>query len=1060
MNVKLLLKSKKGIALLFAVLLMLCGQNIFAQESLKLTGKIVDSEGSPLPGVNILEKGTSNGTVTDFEGNYTLTLSNANATIVVTSIGYEAKEVSVAGQTTIDISLTPSAELKDEVVIIGYGEMKKSDVTGSVGSLSDKTLTERSVNNPMEAMQGNIPGVTISSSTGRLGDPFQINIRGNTKLENDAKSGGSTVGGTSQPLYIIDGVASKSIDFLNPQDIARMDILKDASSTAIYGSRGSNGVVIITTKGGTTAKKGLSVSFDSYYGKKKVARLPQFMDGPTWWEYHKAAYTNQSINSQTPTQFYNSYMGVNATYPAPNGQNRVLLERALAGESFDWTDAVLQDGMMSNNYLNISGSGDNVSYNFGVGMQNETGLIQKESIDKYSVKAGFDSKISKMFIIGTNITFAKTNQEQGINTAMQDAFRLSPLMTPYELDGVTLCKLPGKLMDGIIPVINKTSTPNPLIDIAYSSDLTDKINLITSSYIEMKPLEWLSLKSTFSTGYENRNRGQSWGAQTSIGSGLGGRSVGQVAKTSYFSYTWDNQFNINYSTSDKKHNFSLLGLQSIYSNVGERTFAYSSNLPFETSFYNLSTGVQSTYVLTPQSGIPYLNDLTPFYSKETLASFALRFNYNYQGKYLVTISNRWDGSSKLSKGNKWGTFPSAAVAWRINEEAFMKGQDIVSNLKLRVSLGYTGNNAVDPYSSVNQLDKPFFYAYGATTQYGWASKNLANPDLTWEKTREFNVGIDFGLLRNRISGSIDVYDRLSKDILMTEKLPLETGWASIIANVGSVSNKGVEISLTTVDIESEMVRWETSFIFSKNVNKVVSIHGQKEKDDIGNNLFIGESVNSIFNYEFDGIVTAEEARVAGTLYASQYEGEAKVKDNDNSGVIDPVDRVILGSADPKWTGSFVTRLTVAGFDLSATILTSQGALVYSPFHGNFINFTDRGRTKLDVPYYVPDNTLGLTPNFSNTYPRPMFEGNYWKNNNIGFIKDASYTKIKNIAVGYTIPDRLLSKVKIKSLRVYFNVIEPFVFTKYDGYDPEWAQASLNLGRVSSITYQFGLNLKF
>jgi TonB-linked SusC/RagA family outer membrane protein len=359
-------------------------------QSAAVTGTVLSNNNEPLPGVNIVEKGTTNGTITDIDGKYTLTLETENPVLVFSFLGFITKEIEVGAQTQINITLEEDLTELEEVVVVGYGTVKKTDLTGAVGTMDEEMLTERSVNNPMEALQGSVAGVTVSSSPGRLGDAFTINIRGNNSLENDARENdgdGTTIGGVSQPLYIIDGVASDGIDFLNPHDIARMDILKDASSTAIYGSRGSNGVVIITTKSGATAKKGVNVSFDSYYGIKKAVRIPDFMDGQEWWHFHQTAYTDGDIMNMTQGAFDSAVYNISAAYPAPYGQNARLAENAQGNITTDWVDLVTQDGMMANNYLSIMGAGESVSYNIGVGVQNETGLIQKEALDRALEKA-------------------------------------------------------------------------------------------------------------------------------------------------------------------------------------------------------------------------------------------------------------------------------------------------------------------------------------------------------------------------------------------------------------------------------------------------------------------------------------------------------------------------------------------------------------------------------------------------------------------------------------------------------------------------------------------------
>jgi len=469
-------------------------------------------------------------------------------------------------------------------------------------------------------------------------------------------------------------------------------------------------------------------------------------------------------------------------------------------------------------------------------------------------------------------------------------------------------------------------------------------------------------------------------------------------------------------------------------------------MPFDTKFYNTGSGQQSRF------------DLNSRFIKQTLTSFALRLNYAFQDKYLLTLTNRWDGSSILSEDNRWDTFPSAAVAWKIAEEDFLQNQTTLSNLKLRLSYGYTGNNNITPYSTKNLLERQTYYDFDGTTANGWLPIKLANRSLAWERTREFNAGLDFGFLKSRIVGSIDIYDRLSEDILFEQSLPLETGYEYINANVGSVSNKGVEISLTTRNIQTADISWSTTFTFTKNTNAVESIYGQNEVDDIGNNLFIGEPISAHYNYDFVGIWQTDEADEAAGY--GMEEGQEKLRDVNNDGRYTQDDRVILGSTNPDWSGSLFTTLKVKNFDLSASIIANQGVLVYSNFHANFANTRDRGRQKLDINWYIPANDAGLAPQYSNRYPQPRNEGNFWRNDGVGYYHDASFVKVKNIAFGYSFSDNILDKLKLKKLRVYANVLNPFVFTDYEGYDPEWADAPLGVGRPGSVTYQFGFNLKF
>lgn len=1020
-------------------LMMLFGYIVNAQQGSTITGTVLDNSGTSLIGVNVIEYGTTNGTITDIDGKYTLTLLNDNAAIVFSYVGFSPKEVMIEGRSVVDINLLTDSEVLDDVVIIGYGSRKKSDLTGAVSSVDAKKLTERNFSNPLESVQGNIAGVQISNSSGRLGDGFDITIRGK-----------NTFSGNTEPLYVVDGVPTDNIDFLNPQDISQIDVLKDASSTSIYGSRGSNGVVIVTTKSGSSSSKGMNINFESFIGVKKVARLPEMMDGATWWDYHKSAYLATATDSDgngsiDPQELRNSYAG---------SSNDVLVARAEANNAFDWYDAVLQDGFQNNNYLSIDGrSDDGIAYNLGFGFQNETGNVVNESLDKYTLKAGLSHRLNDKFSAGVNITFALNENQLGSDLAMREAFRLNPFLTPYAIDDAgnetnELFGQPGKLTyptSGSF-AINKTSTYNPLLEIANSADEIRRINALGNVFLKYNIKENLSIRTSLSPGIDNARRGKSWGVQTNRGISNNNLASSELNRSENFSYTWDNQ--IDYSRKiGNSQKIDILGLQSIYSTRSESLFASSRNQPFETAFYNLGSGDQSTF------------NVSSSFAKQTLASYAARINYSISDKYLITLSNRWDGSSLFAEGNKWDYFPSAAVAWKMSEESFLNGVESLSQLKMRLSFGYTGNNIIDPYSTLNTLDGQTFYDFNGDVATGFIPTSLANSELTWEKTKEINFGLDFAFFNYKLNGSLDLYSRESNDLLFQQKLPIETGFDFINANVGSVKNSGIELSLNSNIIERENITWNAGITFTKNNNEILSINGQDEVDDIGNNLFIGESIDAQYNYQFDGIWQANEADAASSY--NQSEGQAKVIDVNNDGVIDPNDdRVIIGSGNPDWTGSFFTSVSVGKFDFSTSVITSQGSFVFSPFHQNFTDTRDRGRQKSDISWYVPENNAGLTPQASNEYPQPRNVGTYWRNDGVGYYRDASFVKVKNIAVGYNFGETALNKVNIQKLRVFANILNPFVFSDYDGYDPEWADASLNIGRVASITYQFGVNVQF
>lgn len=1020
----------------YAFLCILLGIQANAQSSqgATISGKITDETGMGLPGVNVIEKGTTNGTSSDFEGSYNIKVSNKNATLVFSYLGFKNQEISLAGKTSVSITLVEESNALSEVVVVGYGTAKKSDVTGAISTIKTETITERNVTNPMEAIQGSTPGVQITSSSGRSGDGYKVVIRGNNSL----------LAGSS-PLYVVDGVPSDNIDFLNPQDIARMDVLKDASSAAIYGSRGASGVIIITTKSGTSAKAGMDVSFETSYGTKTAVRLPEMMNGAEWWKFHQTAYLSPTPMTQTPAQL--------ATLAG--NQSPLLVSRANSGYNFDWYDAVLQNGMTSNNYINLSGRAENgLSYNLAFGIQSDKGLIDNDATDKYNFKLGVNHKINDKFSTGANITVARVETQLGSDLAMQDAFRFSPLMSPYAVDAAgnetqDLFFQPGKLTypDGNW-AINKTSTVNPLLEIANSSQTRNYWQTIGNVYFQYQATDWLSFKTTFSAGVLNSKEESAYGAQTNAGVALKNINSASIKNIDNFNYTWDNQVDMKH-TFNEDHSVSALLLQSLYSNKDQNNYLYSNNQPFDVGTNNMGSGVQTSY------------QLTSFYSKNTLSSYAVRLNYAYKDKYLITASNRWDGSSVLSEGNKWQSFPSVALGWNISKESFLENSNAISNLKLRASFGYTGNDNVAAYTSQALLDQQTFYANGGNVVAGWQSKNLANQNLTWEKTRELNLGIDFGFLSNRITGSVDVYDRLSDKLIYEQKLPYETGWDKTFANVGSVSNKGIEVALTTKNIKSNLVDWETTFTFTKNTNNLESIYNQDQVSDIGNKLILGSELNPNYNYVYDGVW--QESQAAEAASYGMTPGQAKPKDLNGDGKFNADDRTVIGNANPDWQGSIYSKLKVGQFDFNFSILASEGQTVLSTFHENFTNVTDRGRQKLKMDYFIPTNGAGIEANASNSYPRPgpvaTGAGTFW-NEGMAYYRDVSYVKIKNISLGYTFNTELLEKLKMSNLRIYVNVLDPFVFTDFDGYDPEWAGAAFGLNRPASVTTQLGLSVKF
>ncbi len=981
-------------------------------QTKQITGTVTDqSSGDPLTGVTVTISGTANGAVTDEDGKFSITVqTDKEITLNFSYIGYQGKSVTTAGNTPLSVVMKSDATQMNELVVVGYEKIMKKDVTGAVGSVDGKEIAIRGTINPMEALQGQVAGVNISANSGRAGTGYDILIRGQNSL-----SGGS-------PLYVVDGVIVGGIDFLNPQDIERIDILKDASSTAIYGSRGSNGVVIVTTKQAENVK-GATISYNGYVGIRKIARMPDFMNGDEWWEFRQNAYISDALRAGDP---YDSDIGGIDKSP--------LLAERIANKIYTfWPDYFIQTGIQQNHWLTVSGKSDNnMSYIIGAGYEDEKGNLINEWYKRYNLKASIHHDLNDKWSAGLNFNFSLVNQELGSDRAISNAFRMSPLVTPYDTTGTDLLFKPGKYAG-----ISFTSSVNPLWEQKDSKNSIRRFYGIGNVYLQYSPLSWIQLKTTFSPRAKFQRNGRYYGSHTEE------RQLedpaASLSKSQSFSYTWDNQVTLRKSIKD--HDFNFLGLYSIFYERNEGSDIEVQNLPYNSLFYNLGTASD-------------FQDLGSSYSKITLMSFLARLNYVWKDKYLATISNRWDGSSKLAPGHKWQSFPSAAIAWRISQENFLNNSKVLTNLKARVSYGFTGNNNIDPYTTLALSSRQTYYDFGGTLAKGFAPNGIVNQQLTWEKTREFDFGVDFGLWNGRVSGTFDLYNKRSTALLMTRKLPIETGWGSMIDNVGSVSNKGIEVSLHTVNIQSNKFQWSTTFTFSKNNNKIIELYGKKE-DDVGNDWFIGEPINVNYTYVFDGVWQVDAKNEA--LSYGQSVGQAKVKDLNNDGKIDGDDRTIVGTPNPSWIGGFSTLLSYKGFDLSASIFTKQGVQVYSGFYSEFANVNDRGRAKLDINYFMPPNDVTPTRQ-SNEYPEPHNKGSYW--DEVGYYRDASFVKIKNIRLGYTFSPILLQDIHVKTLSLYLNVLNPFVFTDYGGFDPEWAEADFGEGGNSFVTYQLGINLKF
>ena len=1061
-----------------------------------VTGNVVDETGEAVIGATVMEKGTKNATVTDFDGNFTIKMESGKV-LTISYIGMQSQDVNVAGKSSVNVVLKEDATTLQDVVVVGYGTMKKQDLTGSVSSVNTEQLNAKGAPSVLGNLQGSNPGVNITQSSGR-GGSYNIEIRGKSSINSD-----------TTPLYVVDGVMCDDIDWLNPQDIERIDILKDASSTAIYGSRATAGVVMVTTKGGTTVKHDQkpTISYDGYYGWSKTARMPEFMTGQEFYNFRFMKFLTYGGNMATATTNMAShpvYQLAGSTMEQcllreTTGSGAYRMKEMLAsGNTYDWPSMVTQNGSQQNHYLAVSGGSESINYHIGVGYNGEKGIYKGDKSDRINFKGSIDAKINKVVSAGFSFNGARIEEDYANDAAIQSAYRMNPYMTPYNAEGKANAK-PGNYQALNTASYQFSDQANPLLVMQSTSKQRETWRVLGNFYVKFDIIKGLDFKTTFSPSYTNYRQGYFEGYKDEDGNFYDtslSTNAANITNSRSFSWTWDNILNYN-TTIANDHSIGAMLLFSQQASNSEKTYWAATEVLDNTDWWNMGTGTYNA------------DDSYTSYSENSMTSYALRLNYSYKSRYLLTATVRRDGSSKFTKDNRWGTFPSVAAAWRISEEDFMQKINWLSNLKLRLSYGVTGNNdGIGNYATQQTLSSPIYYPFGTTYSTGYTASSIVNKDLKWETSTEYNAGVDFGFFGGRINGSIDVYQKTSKDLLYEVALPLESGGGTMVTNIGSVRNTGIEIALTTINVENKDWHWETTFTFAANKNKVREINGTGDKvlssGITTGSLFIGSSVNNTYAYEWGGIVSDRDmivpdnqaAKNAGLTpgstikeydyYYKAYgltEGQPWIIDQNGDGTLNEEDRVIK-SMDPDWTGSFTSNLTWKNWDFSFSLYAKVGYKVYSTFlTSNILDLSDRGRQKLAMDWYIPAGTLidcdGV--NEDGTYINAKYQetthyGEYPFPNNGGSsggvgrqsaewniakgISNASFMKVKNITLGYTFDKSILNKFGCKHLRLYATVTNPFVFTSYKGFDPEWANAGVKQDGPSTINYQVGASIKF
>jgi TonB-linked SusC/RagA family outer membrane protein len=952
-----------------------------------VSGKITSANGEGIPGVTIVVKGTTTGTTTDVDGKYTISVPNDNSVLVLSSVGYTKQELTVGNRTSINQSLEAENQALEEVKVIGYGTQRAEAVTGSVASIKGDALREVPAANIGQALQGRLPGVQISQSSSQPGSSPQIRIRGTRSLT-----------ASNDPLVVLDGIPFPgSIGDINPNDIASIDILKDASATAIYGSRGANGVVLVTTKGGSKGQKP-QVTYSGFVGVKTLFAKYPMMNGPEFAALRKAAgiYTNSLDEADD----------VNT----------------------DWQDLLYRTGIQNNQNVGLNGGTETGRYNFNAGYYKEQGVIPTQQYTRFSIRGTLDQAVGKYVRLGftTNNTYSLS---EGNNVGIYGPLSSSPIANPYNAD--------GSLKRTIrMPLDENWVTTRDVVENNRDRWLSETRSLASYNAIfgefKMPGVEGLKYRINLGVNYRQ-----------SQGGSYTGQGINAVNPTTVSTASTSNSVTTDYTvenilsydrTFGGKHNINALALYSASSNIFNRSQINARDIPSDAfQFYNLGLA----------AGQIAVNPGDQQYSKFGLLSYMGRVMYSYDDRYLVSATVRTDGSSRLAEGHKWNAYPAVSIGWNVAKEGFMQGVEAVSMLKLRAGYGVTSNQAVNPYSTLGLLaTRP--YNFGPTDyQTGLFVSQLPNPALGWEYSNTWNYGVDFALLKNRLSGTVEYYVTNTRDLLLGLGLPSTSGVGSYTANIGSTQNKGIELSLNGVILDNvNGWTWEAGFNLYANRNKITSLAGAQQRDE-ANWWFVGQPINVVFDYEKEGLWQQGD-QYLNILEPGGNPGMIKVKytgtynsDGSPTRAIGTADRQIL-DVNPNFLGGLNTRVAYKGFDLSVVGVFQNGGLLNSTIYGSsgYLNMLNGRRGNVKVDYWTPDNTDAK-------YPKPggLASGDNPKYaSTLGYF-DASYLKVRTISLGYNFQNSdWMTKAGISRLRLYVTAQNPFVFfspyKKESGMDPE------------------------
>lgn len=1047
----------KGVTWILFLILSSFAFTVNAQQK-NVRGTVADSNGEPIIGASVVVKGTTNGTITDFEGSFALSNVPEKGIVVISYIGYKTQELPVAGKSVLKVVLAEDTETLDEVVVVGYGTQKKSDVTGSMISVGAEELKSRPTANVFEAMQGKAAGVDIRTSD-RPGEMGDVYIRGVRSLT-----------ASSSPLYVVDGVPLNGtvgqtpeeslsgasprggvLESLNPSDIESVEVLKDASATAIYGSRGANGVVLITTKKGKEGRFTInysgSLTVENAQDRTEWMTAGEYIDWRRWAYYYRDPSIYPRGDQPTMENDKAIFNGANDAYAWAN------IMKGWAGGTWDgskvattdWADFVTQTGITTEHTISGSGGNEKNQSYVSFGWLDNKGTVKGQDYTRYTAKVSNDLKLTDWLSLGASINTTYSIQNYGMSndggttsgpgSAYAAAMLNLPYAVPFDDEGNRI-DYPGA-DSKIKTVVNEW---------AYSKDERKVFRALGSFYAQLnlgkiwKPLEGLSYKLNFGPDFRYYRRGMFNDAESVNREGVNYTSL---TKSTDFSWTLDNL--LYYNKKIGKHDFGLTLLQTATKYEYESNFMSAEGIPLAGSLWNALTTTNISSLKSWDSAL----------QEKQLLSYMARVNYTYNGRYMLTASVRRDGASQLADGHKWATFPSVALGWRIDQEDFMKDVDWLSQLKLRLGYGVTGNSAIDPYQTKGSIVS-LFYPFGSAATPGYVGYEsllsnglvaMANQDLGWEKTKQWNAGVDFSFLNGRISGIFDIYTSRTTDLLMQQSIPSLTGYTTTYNNIGETKNFGYDLTLNLIPVKTRDFKWNVGLNAAYTRNEIVSLANGKE-DDINNGWFIGESTGVIYSYESAGLWQESDAAEMAKFNANGHNfqvGMAKPVDQNGDYKIDANDdRVIIGHIDPRWTLGINTNLAYKGWDLGIQL---YGRMDYT-FNTGGVWVGGRYNVR-SYDYYNENNKTA-------EFQKPIFdEGGVDAYYYILGYKNGSYLKIRNISLGYTFPTKLLKNTGLTNLRIYAQCKNPgMIFSHIDYLDMDTYSNTYNSG------FTFGLNVSF